>query len=52
MGVTGLLDGDDMLIKPQGFDELHNRGGGKHRLRADEHKWKPLGIGSGESEGS
>lgn len=45
-GITGLLDGDAMVIKPEGFDELHNRGGGQHRLRADEHKWKPLGIGS------
>jgi lysine 2,3-aminomutase len=47
-GLTGLLDGDEMFIKPQDFDDLHNRGGGVHRLRADEHKWKPLGIGSGE----
>ena len=49
-GVHGLLDGDDMFIKPEHFDELHNRGGGMHRLRADETKWKPLGIGSGEEE--
>ncbi len=47
-GVTGLLDGDEMFIKPEHFDELHNRGGGQHRLRADSDKWKPLGIGSGE----
>jgi lysine 2,3-aminomutase len=46
-GVFGLLDGQDMFIKPEGFDQLHNRGGGQHRLRADEGKWKPLGIGSG-----
>jgi len=46
-GVHGLLDGDQMFIKPEGFDELHNRGGGMHRLRADQAKWKPLGIGSG-----
>jgi lysine 2,3-aminomutase len=51
-GVFGLLDGDDMFIKPEGFDDLHNRGGAKHRLRQDENKWKPLGIGSGEHEGS
>jgi len=49
-GVSGLLDGDEMFIKPEGFDDLHNRGGGTHRLRADDHKWKPLGIGSGEEE--
>lgn len=48
IGITGLLDGDEMFIKPEGFEELHNRGGGQHRLRADTHKWKPLGIGSGE----
>ncbi|MCE1254930.1 MAG: lysine 2,3-aminomutase [Anaerolineae bacterium] len=47
-GVFGLLDSEDMFIKPEGFDDLHNRGGGAHRLRADENKWKPLGIGSGE----
>ena len=47
-GITGLLDGEEMFIKPEGFDELHNRGGSQHRLRADENKWKPLGIGSGE----
>jgi len=49
-GVSGLLDGDQMFIKPEGFDELHNRGGGQHRLRTDPDKWKPLGIGSGGEE--
>lgn len=44
-GVLGLLEGDRLAIKPEGFDELHNRGGGTHRLRADSSKWKPLGIG-------
>jgi lysine 2,3-aminomutase len=44
-GLTALLDGDHMLIKPEHFDELHARGGGLHRLRADQQKWKPLGIG-------
>ena len=48
LGITGLLDGDEMFIKPEGFDDLHNRGGGQHRLRSDSTKWKPLGIGSGE----
>ncbi len=47
-GVFGLLDSEEMFIKPEGFDDLHNRGGGMHRLRSDENKWKPLGIGSGE----
>ncbi len=44
-GVSGLLDGEDLFIKPEGFDLLHNRGGGQHRLRENENKWKPLGIG-------
>ncbi|WP_322791925.1 lysine 2,3-aminomutase, partial [Bellilinea sp.] len=34
-GITGLLDGEEMFIKPEGFDALHNRGGGLHRLRAN-----------------
>jgi len=44
-GVSGLLDGEGMFIKPEGFDELHTRGGGVHRLRADPTKWQPRGIG-------
>jgi lysine 2,3-aminomutase len=51
-GVMGLLEGDSLAIKPEGFDELHNRGGGMHRLRADSHKWQPLGIGPGEEKDS
>jgi lysine 2,3-aminomutase len=47
-GITGLLDGDEMFIKPDHFEDLHSRGTGTHRLRADADKWKPLGIGSGE----
>ncbi len=34
-----------MFIKPQGFDEIHDRHGIQHRLK-DEKKWQPLGIGS------
>ncbi|MGD0005743.1 MAG: lysine 2,3-aminomutase [Anaerolineaceae bacterium] len=49
-GITGMLDGEQMFIKPEGFDDLHNRGGGMHRLRANSHKWNPLGIGPGEEE--
>ena len=49
-GIHGLLQGEAMDIKPEGFDRLHNRGGGLHRLRSDTDKWKPLGIGSGENE--
>jgi lysine 2,3-aminomutase len=44
-GVLGLIEGHDMFIKPATFDEVHDRGGGTHRLKADEKKWKPLGIG-------
>ncbi len=47
-GITGLLDGEQMLIKPEGFDELHDRHGIQHRLK-DSHKWQPLGIGPGET---
>ncbi len=49
-GITALLDGEEMFIKPEGFDQLHRRGGGIHRLRADPAKWKPLGIGQGNDE--
>jgi hypothetical protein len=38
-----------MFIKPEGFDETHERHGIQHRLK-DEKKWKPLGIGSGETD--
>jgi lysine 2,3-aminomutase len=46
-GISGLLDGEQMFIKPDGFDEVHDRGGLQHRLK-DERKWVPLGIGAGE----
>jgi lysine 2,3-aminomutase len=51
-GISGLLDGDAMTIKPEGFDQIHLRGGATHRLRAgkDRGKWKPLGIGAGEEK--
>jgi lysine 2,3-aminomutase len=45
-GITGLLDGDHMFIKPGNFDQVHDRHGLQHRLK-DESKWKPLGIGDG-----
>jgi lysine 2,3-aminomutase len=48
-GITGLLEGEQMFIKPEGFDELHDRSGIQHRLK-DPKKWVPLGIGSGETE--
>jgi len=49
LGVTGLLDGEEMFIKPEGFDQTHDRHGIQHRL-TDEKKWKPLGIGAGTKE--
>jgi len=45
-GVHGLLEGDQMFIKPEGFDETHDRHGIQHRLK-DAKKWQPLGIGDG-----
>jgi lysine 2,3-aminomutase len=47
-GITGLLEGERMFIKPEGFDNIHDRSGIQHRLKNDADKWKPLGIGSGE----
>jgi len=46
-GITGLLEGEHMFIKPEGFDELHDRHGIQHRLK-DARKWQPLGIGDEE----
>jgi len=48
-GVAGLLEGEAMSIKPEGFDRLHQRGGEIHRLREDKGKWIPRGIGDGKS---
>jgi lysine 2,3-aminomutase len=45
-GISGLLEGEEMFIKPEGFDEVHDRHGIQHRLK-DEKKWQPLGIGAG-----
>ena len=37
-----------MTIEPEGFGATHVRGSGhQHRLKADAHKWQPLGIGDG-----
>ncbi len=38
-GVFGLLNGDIDVIKPEGFDETHQRGSTPHRLNADPSKW-------------
>jgi lysine 2,3-aminomutase len=48
-GVLGLLEGDQMFIKPEGFDEMHDRHGIQHRLK-DAKKWVPLGIGEDKKE--
>ena len=48
-GLTALLDGEQMFIKPEGFDEVHDRQGIQHRLK-DAKKWVPLGIGEGEKK--
>ncbi len=48
-GISGLLDGEHLFIKPENFDAVHDRGGFQHRLK-DKNKWAPLGIGSGEEE--
>jgi hypothetical protein len=45
---TGVLDGEEMFIKPEGFDEVHDRHGIQHRLK-DARKWQPLGIGTSTS---
>jgi lysine 2,3-aminomutase len=44
-GLTSLLDGEDLFIKPEGFEQTHGRDGIQHRLN-DDRKWKPLGIGT------
>jgi lysine 2,3-aminomutase len=48
-GITAMLDGEQMFIKPEGFDEVHDRHGIQHRLK-DSKKWVPLGIGEGETK--
>ena len=48
-GVHGLLEGEELFIKPEGFDEVHDRSGIQHRLK-DARKWVPLGIGEGKKE--
>jgi lysine 2,3-aminomutase len=48
-GISGLLDGEYLFIKPENFDVVHDRGGFQHRLK-DKSKWTPLGIGRGDEE--
>jgi lysine 2,3-aminomutase len=51
-GILGLLEGKKMFIEPEGFGNVHARGGGEHRLRSGDltGKWQPLGIGSIEQQ--
>lgn len=51
-GIHGLLEGQRMFIEPEGFSDVHSRGGEEHRLRSGEiaNKWQPLGVGSLEHE--
>lgn len=44
-GVHGLLEGQALFIKPDGFDALHERESRAHRLRLDPSMWTPRGIG-------
>lgn len=48
-GVYGLLEGENLFLKPEGFDLLHQRGSGVHRLRENKEKWVPRGIGDGKT---
>lgn len=43
-GVVGLLAGEAMTIKPEGFDHLHKRNGSRHRLNGDAAKWQPYRL--------
>jgi lysine 2,3-aminomutase len=45
IGITGLLDGEQMAIEPEGWENTHTRGHGTHRLNEDATKWQPLGYG-------
>jgi lysine 2,3-aminomutase len=40
-GIHALLQGEALDIKPEGFDDIHKRGGIEHRLNQDTDKWKP-----------
>ena len=51
-GVSDLLEGNELAIKPQGFDDVHKRGGIEHRLNQDESEWQPYhGNGKAGSNG-
>ncbi len=50
-GVSGLLQGERLAIKPEGFDTLHHRSSRKHRLNADPSKWQPYHANGRSSNG-
>jgi lysine 2,3-aminomutase len=47
-GILDLLEGQRLTIEPDGFSQVHSRGGAEHRLRSgeDSHKWQALGVGA------
>jgi len=45
-GVSDLLEGNKLAIKPQDFDAAHKRHGIAHRLNQDESEWQPYHAGS------
>ncbi len=49
-GVLGLLEGWQLHIKPESFDQVHDRGAIKHRLNQDESKWIPFHAGDDEGK--
>ncbi len=51
-GIYGLLEGRRLSIEPEGFADVHARGGAEHRLRSGDtsDKWQPLGIGAVEGD--
>lgn len=53
-GILKLLEGEQMSIEPEGFTQIHARGGAEHRLRSGDlsHKWQPLGVGAMEGDRS
>jgi len=49
-GVLALLEGEELAIKPQGFDATHKRGAEAHRLNQDSSKWEPHHAGGGNRQ--
>ena len=51
-GVLSLLEGEEIFIKPEGFDSTHKRNGSTHRLNQDQAKWKPYRSDPADEIGS